>query len=180
MDQKVGFIKIHAKSFIKVDNKEQVVPGIVLIRGPAVAILIKLIYDGEEYALLTSQARVASGKSSFLEIPAGMLDDKKNFAGVAATEIKEETGITIEEKDLVLLGEKYYPSVGGSDEHITFYYLEKNIDTSEFEEMKTKIYGETDEGEHIKVKFVKFKDLWKETHDMKALSALTLYENILK
>lgn len=38
-----------------------------------------------------------------LEIPAGMLDESDNFSGVAAKEIKEETGISIEHNEMKYL-----------------------------------------------------------------------------
>ena len=41
------------------------------------------------------QPRVPTGRYSFVELPAGMLDQSGDFAGVAAKELKEETGIEV-------------------------------------------------------------------------------------
>ena len=47
----------------------------------AVAILVLLECDGEQYTILTRQARVPAGYFRFPEIPAGMLDGSGHFAG---------------------------------------------------------------------------------------------------
>lgn len=58
-----------------------------------------------------------------LECPAGMLDEDGNFIGVAAKELKEETGLEIEEKKLIPLG-SIYPSPGGCDEEVILFALD--------------------------------------------------------
>jgi hypothetical protein len=58
------------------------------MRGGAVAILVVLRCDGEEWALCCRQPRLPVGSGGFLEIPAGMLDGSGHFAGVAAKEMK--------------------------------------------------------------------------------------------
>ncbi len=40
--------------------------------------------EGEKWVVCTRQPRVPIGRSDYLEIPAGMLDDSGHFAGVAA------------------------------------------------------------------------------------------------
>jgi ADP-sugar diphosphatase len=66
------------------------IPGIVLLRGDAVAVLIRVISPvGKSYALLVQQARIPLGHLSALELPAGMLDGSSNFMGTAAQELKE-------------------------------------------------------------------------------------------
>ena len=96
---RVGFCKF--KADVELDGL--FVPGIVFMRGGAVAILVVLVNqeDGTEHALLTRQARVPIGWESFPEIPAGMLDGSGNFAGVAAKEMQEETGIVMEPRELI-------------------------------------------------------------------------------
>lgn len=47
----------------------------------------------EDKLLLTLQPRIAVPHLLFPELPAGMLDGSGNFAGTAAKEIEEETGI---------------------------------------------------------------------------------------
>ena len=90
--RRVGFVKFRAD----VSRHGKPLPGIVFMRGGAVAILVILSVDGDggsggggstgakESALLTLQPRVPIGKAAFAEIPAGMLDGDGHFAGVAA------------------------------------------------------------------------------------------------
>lgn len=76
------------------DEGEIEVPGIVFLRGGAVGVLVILDCEGEEYTILTKQARVPIGDSQLPEIPAGMLDGSGNFKGVAASELEEEVGLS--------------------------------------------------------------------------------------
>ena len=117
---RIGFLKIKAD----VTNKSgQFCPGICFLRGGAVGVLVILTQqeDGQEFTVLTVQPRTPTGKFALSEIPAGMLDGSGNFAGVAAKEIKEETGLIISQTDLIDLTKMafgdslpgVYPSAGG-------------------------------------------------------------------
>ncbi len=91
---RVGFLKFKAQ----VSDKEgTVVPSIVFMRGASVAVLfvLRCDEDGELFTVLTVQARFPTGKYAFHDIPAGMVDDNGDFTGVAAKEMKEETGIEV-------------------------------------------------------------------------------------
>ncbi|KAL2272265.1 hypothetical protein FJTKL_06993 [Diaporthe vaccinii] len=57
----------------------------------------------EAYVLLTVQPRIPTGSLGFVELPAGMMDGKSNFAGVAAAEIKQEVGMVINQTELTCL-----------------------------------------------------------------------------
>lgn len=94
--------------------------------------LIILKSQGEkDRILLTLQPRIPIPHLSFPELPAGMLDGSGNFAGTAAKEIKEETGLEIKEDELVDMthmayGNKWkgvYPSAGGSGIYIHLYFF---------------------------------------------------------
>ena len=61
-----------------------------------------------------------------LECPAGMMDEEGNFLGVAAKELKEETGIVIKSSDLISLG-SIEPLPCVSDEEIMMYAIEINM-----------------------------------------------------
>ena len=89
-------------------------PGVVFLRGGAVAVLVIVEEENEEeeegekeggdqerWTILTNQARIPAGVLRFLEIPAGMIDSAGNVSGKAAQEIKEELGITINADKLV-------------------------------------------------------------------------------
>merc|ERR1719356_423863 len=116
----MGSLKFKADA--SVDGKP--VPGVVFMRGAAVAILVVLKCKDKRYTVVVRQPRIPVGKDNLPEIPAGMLDGEGNFAGVAAKELKEETGISINQKDLIdmtqlAFNDTYpgmYPSCGGTDE----------------------------------------------------------------
>src|SRR3954454_1865464 len=99
---RLGFVKLRAE--VSNDAGEKL-PGSVFLRGGSVAMLLVLQPEdaqdtSEEYVILTVQPRIPAGSLTFVELPAGMLDDSGTFTGTAAKEIKEETGLDIQEKDL--------------------------------------------------------------------------------
>jgi ADP-sugar diphosphatase len=180
----MGFIKLKAD----VEDEEQIkIPAIVFMRGGSVAILILVeCDDGKIYTVLTHQARIPVGKYTY-EIPAGMLDNDGNFGGKAAEEVKEETGIQINVKDLLNLNEivygsdnRIYPSCGGCDEYMKIFLYKTNMTVAEKDKLDNKNRGNGDEGEKIKVKFIPFHELTRSAPDMKALSALALYNAIIE
>lgn len=147
--------------------------------------------DNERYVLLTSQPRIAAGSLQFLELPAGMVDDK-TFNGAAANEIDEELGLKIPADDLINMstlaipagGEEdmpraMFPSAGGCDEYIQLFLYEKKVPRKDLKEWTGKFTGLRDQGEKITLKLVKLEDLWWEgARDAKALAALSLWENL--
>lgn len=106
---RVGFIKFKAEATF---NGKRV-NGVVFMRGPAVSVLPILSCGGEEWIVMCRQPRLPVGRA-FLELPAGMLDGSGNFAGVAAKEMEEETGITMKEGELVDLTALAYLTAGGA------------------------------------------------------------------
>jgi ADP-sugar diphosphatase len=152
----------------------------------------------ERYVVMTEQPRIPAGCLRFMEIPAGMIDGDKKLAGKAAKEIKEETGLTILEDDLVNMTELalksaevnknlqagMYPSPGGSDEYIPLFLWEKLMSRMNIEDLKDKLTGERWQDEMITLKLVKYEELWKEgardakTLDAKTLAAWALYEGL--
>ncbi|KAK5225459.1 hypothetical protein LTR47_009306 [Exophiala xenobiotica] len=109
---RLGFLKLRAT--VTNDTESEHLPGAVFMRGGSVAMLIILSPSNsddptpsrarapaEEYAILTLQPRLAAGSLNFIELPAGMLDDSGTFAGAAAKEIHEETGLEIQSDELL-------------------------------------------------------------------------------
>ena len=108
---RVGFLKFTAH----VTKDGVALPGIVFMRGGAVAVLPLLRCDGERFVLCCRQPRVPCGVADFLEIPAGMLDGSGHFSGVAAKEMQEETGLDIGADELVDLTALAFGCGGGGD-----------------------------------------------------------------
>lgn len=125
-----------------------------------------------------------------------MLDDCGTFAGGAAKEIQEETGLCVEQEDLIDMtslalqaaqepgyGERLqsavYPSPGGSDEFIPLFLCLKSMPQKEIEELQGKLTGLREHGEKITLKVVPLADLWKEgLRDGKTLAAWALYQGL--
>ncbi|EAL71818.1 hypothetical protein DDB_G0271376 [Dictyostelium discoideum AX4] len=184
----VGFLKF--KADVVTVKEGRVVPGIIFCRGGSVAILVilKSKETGKEYSVLTVQTRVPVASFQYSEIPAGMLDGSGHFVGVAAKELKEETGLEVSEDKLIDLTklaygtevDGVYPSPGGCDEFIRLFLFRETLDQSKIDELQHKLTGCLDENESITLNIVPLEDLWKKSHDGKTLSALYLYEKLLK
>jgi ADP-sugar diphosphatase len=112
--------------------------------------------DKDKYVLLTVQPRIATGAPSFTEIPAGMLDDSGTFAGGAAKEIEEETGLTVKADELLdmtslaihgrdenseQLQKGVYSTPGGCDEFIPIFLYQKRIPRKDLKEFQGKLTG---------------------------------------
>ncbi len=183
---RVLFIKFEAEVYD--ETGEQVFPGIVFMRGGSVAILFILRCEGKKYALVTIQKRFPMGYYTFAEIPAGMLDGDGNFSGVAAKEIKEETGFVIDPTKLIDLTELAYEgawrgvfsSVGGSDEYLRLFAIHEDIEPEDLKKLKGKLTGAASENEHIILGAIPFEDLPFLLPDAKSLCAYLLYQELKK
>lgn len=125
-----------------------------------------------------------------------MLDDNGSFAGGAAKEIQEETGLSIPQDELIdmtslallaaqkpedeeTLQKAVYPSAGGSDEFIPVFYCEKSMARQDIEGLQGRLTGLRQDGEKITLKIVPLKELWKEgVRDGKTLAAWALYRGL--
>ena len=145
--------------------------------------------------ILTLQPRIPAGSLALAELPAGMLDDSGTFAGGAAKEIEEETGLKVPEDQLINLtelalpstedttGERLqkamYPSAGGCDEFIPLFLHQRRVKRDTLEDWQGKLTGLREHGEKITLKLVRLEDLWKEGgRDAKALGAWGLYDGL--
>ncbi|ORX70990.1 hypothetical protein DL89DRAFT_210142, partial [Linderina pennispora] len=192
---KIGFIKFVADAQHATGQR---VPGIVFMRGGSVSMLIILrtekgprvpsFQDHSSYVLLTEQARMPVANFQMRELPAGMLDGETGeFAGTAAKEIREETGLVIRPGDLVDLTQEVvqgtsdlgmYPSAGGCDEFVRLFAAEKIVSPQELAELRGKLSGLRDQGELITLRLVRLSELWRETRDLKATAALYLWDRL--
>ncbi|KAJ5562588.1 hypothetical protein N7461_001349 [Penicillium sp. DV-2018c] len=197
---RLGFIKMKAE----VSNGQgETLPGSVFLRGGSVGMLLILQpsditnpTEEDKRVILTIQPRIPAGSLAFPEIPAGMLDDSGTFAGGAAKEIEEETGLRVEQGDLIDMtslalqasqgpgdGERLqsavYPSPGGSDEFIPLFLCRKVMPRGDIAKLQGKLTGLRDHGEKITLKIVRLPDLWKEgVRDGKTLAAWALYQGL--
>lgn len=169
--EKLGFLYLEMFASDKRNGKP--VPGIVFLRGDAVAVYLRVRFENKKYVVLTKQVRGPIGNIA-LEIPAGMMDDNNSFTGVAMKEITEETGIVAPSKESLVPLTKIYPSPGGCDEAIELFYLEVDIESGKFNEMQHKTYGAENENESIQLLLVhedKYEDTLMTMGDVKAISA---------
>jgi 8-oxo-dGTP pyrophosphatase MutT (NUDIX family) len=189
--KRIGFLKLIAE--VKNENGEQL-PGIAFLRGASVAVLMILRPSDsrdERWVVMTEQPRIPAGSLSFMEIPAGMMDDRKTFSGVAATEIREEVGLVLKEEDLIDMTElavrghkapenlesAMYPSPGGCDEYIKIFLWEEERDRQEIENLRGKLTGDRKQKEIITVRLLNYERLLEVGgRDAKTLAAWSLYE----
>ncbi|OHS98774.1 hydrolase, NUDIX family protein [Tritrichomonas foetus] len=179
---RVGFVKIKAH----VERNGTSIPGIVLLRGSAVAMLLIITDEqtNEQFTILTKQPRVPTGRI-LLELPAGMSDGEGNLKGVAIKELEEECGIKVDASELIDLTELTYDqsangvftSGGLLDEYIKLFACKKTMKHEEILALEGKLGGESPH-EQIILKIVKLEDVWKLSPDAKTLSALYLYQRL--
>ena len=199
---RIGFIKLKAE--VSNDNGEKL-PGSVFLRGGSVGMMLILQPDDvaeksetEKYVILTIQPRVPAASLAMAELPAGMLDDAGTFAGGAAKEITEETGLQIPANDLINITEMaipelspsdaeeqlqraIYPSPGGSDEFIPIFLWQKRVPRDTLREWQGKLTGLREHGEKITLTLCPLDNLWSVgARDGKTLGAWALYEGLKK
>ena len=124
-----------------------------------------------------------------------MLDDSGTFAGGAAKEISEETGLEISSEELIdmtklafasissdkeeKLQQAVYPSPGGSDEFVPIFLWQKRIPRGQLKDWQGKLTGLRDDGEKITLMLARLEDVWKVGgRDAKVLAGFALYEGL--
>ena len=183
---RVGFVKFRAD----VRKDGVALPGVVFMRGGAVAILPVLLCGAERFVVCCRQPRIPIGSADYLEIPAGMLDGEGNFTGVAAKEMREETGIEIGAHELVDLtaaafgpggasgARGIYPSVGGCDEFLRIMYVARECTPSDLNALRGRATGNLAEGETITLDILPLDSLWRVCSDAKTLAGLYLLDKL--
>ena len=166
---------LFAKLFVKAyDQEGRQVPGAVLLRGDASAVLIVIRCEGEKYTVIVRQPRFAAGLYETKEIPAGMLDDSTDKLTTAIREVMEETGLEITKENVTDLG-GFFPTYGISDEIIFLFAAEINLTKEELDSLKGRICGCPDENEKIRVEIIPLRSLSEVTDDPKSLMAYWRY-----
>lgn len=153
--------------------------------------------EDEKHVILTLQPRIPAGSLCLAELPAGMLDDVGTFAGGAAKEIEEETGLQVPAKELVNLtalalssatsdNEEHlqqgvYLSPGGCDEFVPIFLWQKRVPREQMKEWQGKLTGLRDHGEKITLMLCPLKEVWRQGgRDAKVLAGWALYEGLRK
>lgn len=159
------------------DADDLPVPGTLLLRGDAVAILIVVHQDDARYVVLIEQQRFPGGLYASCEIPAGMQEPGELLSDVAMREIAEETGIRVPAAALVALG-AFYASSGGSDECITLYSCDISLSDEDCARLIAQERGASEDHERISVRLVPLDQLPAVTQDPKALIAYLRYKEL--
>jgi hypothetical protein len=134
------------------------VPGILFMRGGAIAILVA-IHVGEEkrgYTLLVQQDQVPNSLSAISEIPSGSLASDGKLEGAVFKDIREKLGLAVTKNDLVDVTEATYkegtvnylrfcngitsmfPSCG-SEKFDSVFVLQQRISKESFEKLKASV-----------------------------------------
>ncbi len=181
---KLGFVKCALTGATDAITGKKVMSNIVFIRGNSVAVLIIVTVLGKtsskdkKYILLCDQMRAPFGKR-VKEICAGMTDAEGNILSVVLKEVKEETGINIQNVNELLSLGTIMPSPGACDELIYLYAYETVMSQPEFEEKQSRLYGNADENEEIKLQFVEINEyennILEEIGDVKGECAFRRY-----
>ncbi len=177
----VDFIKVKVEVF---DQHGRPINGVAVLRGGSVGMLVVLTCEGQDYAVVTVQPRLATGRFDFVEIPAGKVDDCDDVKVVAARELEEELKLKITPADLRNLSQLsghllgVYLSPGGCDEKITFLLYRKDVTRDELTSFEGRCTGLPEEGEQIILKVLPLDDLWY-IDDAKTVLACALFERTM-
>jgi len=134
----------------------------------AVLVVLKIAENEKEYAVLTVDLRTSA------EIPTGRIEDDR-FVGISAYLLKERLKLDIEAANLMDLTQS--SSVKGGISRTPLYVYRKIVSGVELERLKNQATV-SEEGKKVSLKIVPLEEMWLETTDFKALSALLLYKNL--
>jgi ADP-sugar diphosphatase len=168
--ERVGFIVMDAT----VHHDAVPVPGYIVLRGPAVGLLVEVNDCG---LLVVEQLRAATG-GRVTEMLAGMLDEEHNVTGVLIKEAEQEAGLTIAQADLVQLGDAAgnYTSAGLLDECVVLYGVALKITPARLAALAARTHGVRADGEVIRVHVIP--NTWAAvaaTRDLKLIAAFGLW-----
>lgn len=174
------FLKIKATV---TDEKGKRVPGIVMLRGNAVGVLVVLWCEGKPYLLLVDQPRLATGTRHSLEIVAGMLDWSSDWHKVALEELHEEAGLQVSDHELIDLQSEFggqqtgvIVSCGLLDERLYLAAVEREVSRADLKNMDGKEQEYTAEEEGIHTVVLPYHDACRRFTDSKSMIAVYLYE----
>lgn len=153
------------------------IPSLIFLRGHAVLVvsIVQNRTTGEERYLMVEQRRIATGGVN-LEFPAGMLDrDVKTPGYVALKELAEETGLSIEEKDLFPLSDRLLlSSPGACDEGIFYFGTIIALSQEKYDALHGTLRIHEDENERIRVVLKTEEEFLRENRSIQALAGYYL------
>jgi len=109
------------------------IPPVCFLKGHAASVLVALIdkKTGERFVVLVRQRRICDGSQTY-EHPAGMVDAEDDPTEVAAREVGEEIGLSLQPDELTKLNPRlWFPSTGTSDEAMHYFFVEKRMSREE-------------------------------------------------
>jgi len=178
------FLKLNAQV---TDENGQRVPGITMLRGHAVAILVVLWCEGKPYLLLVDQPRFPLGERHSLEIVAGMLDWSADWRAVALAELHEEAGLEVKDAELIDLMKEFGGQTSGFavscgllDERLYLAAVERTVTAAELARMDGRAQEYLDENEGIHTVVLPYEEAARRFTDGKCINALFLYERWLR
>lgn len=179
---RLGFCKIDAEAYERLEDGtvgDRSIPGIILLRGDSVAILVVLICGNARYALMVRQSRLAAGAFSFLEMAAGMVEGD-TILSAALREMEEELGpdFRLTAKDLKVLRPRMYLSAGACDERIQLYLHERHVTRADLGRYRGMVTGCLKERERITLDVVPLKQLLR-TQNATSIVAYHEYQALL-
>lgn len=99
-------------------------PGYVVLSGPSVAVLLWFNHENRTHAILVRQPRIATGNMTW-EVPAGRMDNQGTLRSAMLNEIREETGLSVENtNEMRELSSAPHASPGLLDETFRLFSLE--------------------------------------------------------
>ena len=155
------------------------IPDIVVLRGNFVAVLIHLLAEDtkKDFTILVKQRRVATG-GYFYEFPAGMTDENTDIYDVAIKEVREETGLNINKRELILLTpEPYFSSPGLLDEAGYYFAYKIQMKEKDILQLAQKNLGNKSERENIETIVVELNQAHKLIRNAHTMLHLLLYIN---
>ncbi len=136
------------------------------------AIAVFILNENMDKTLLVKQYRPGV-KGDLYEIPAGIIEDGETAESTLKREIREETGYTEDDFELLYIPKKpLILSPGYTTESLYMYVAKIHDDGKEPLEL------DLDEGEHLTCHWFDIDEVEEITTDMKTIFAKQLYENL--
>ena len=165
-------MRISDLNFLKIKLKDHPTKKLKMeyIKKPN-AIGVMVLDEKEENTLLVDQYRPGTN-SHLLEIPAGIIEDGETAKSTLERELREETGYTMDDVELLYEAKEPLASSPGYTTEKLYIYIVK-LKSNEIKPLEL----ELDETEDLITKWVKLEEMKNITTDMKSILAYYMYVN---